>query len=311
MRIFAVLFGMLAATSSVAAQQTKFTPPPTEFECRWTEGPIVIDGKPNEEAWKNAQVIDRFYLPWLGDKARDAKTATKARLLWDREYLYFSADMEDTDLYADETKHDGMLWNNDVFELFFKPADDKPGYYEFQINPAGTLLDMFLPRRGAGGYQRFVKDGDFHITAKVHLRGTLNNWRDKDEGWSVEGKIPWTDFLRTGGRPAAGETWKFALCRYDYSVDFEGPELSTCAPIKPPNGQANFHHYEGYAKLKFVGPEGAKAKPMTTSKVVGSPEPPPPYRAKERFPKLKAAFPGLVDVVIHTEPHGHPPCEKK
>jgi len=26
--------------------------------------------------------------------------------------------------------------------------------------------------------------------------------------------------------------------------------------------------------------------------------------------KLKAAFPGLVDVVIHTEPHDHPPCSK-
>lgn len=26
--------------------------------------------------------------------------------------------------------------------------------------------------------------------------------------------------------------------------------------------------------------------------------------------KLKAAFPGLVDVVIHTEPHNHPPCSK-
>ena len=26
--------------------------------------------------------------------------------------------------------------------------------------------------------------------------------------------------------------------------------------------------------------------------------------------RLKTAFPGLVDVVIHTEPHGHPPCEE-
>jgi divalent metal cation (Fe/Co/Zn/Cd) transporter len=25
--------------------------------------------------------------------------------------------------------------------------------------------------------------------------------------------------------------------------------------------------------------------------------------------RLKAAFPGLVDVVIHTEPDGHPPCD--
>src|SRR6516165_980675 len=125
--------------------------PPTEFECRWATGKITIDGKADEEAWKNAQLIDTFYLPWLGKKARPARTATKAKLLWDREYLYFFADMEDTDLYADVKEHDGMTWNNDVFELFFKPADDKPGYYEFQVNAAGTIMDMFLPRRGAGG----------------------------------------------------------------------------------------------------------------------------------------------------------------
>src|SRR5438270_2083426 len=190
--------------------------------------------------------------------------------------------MEATDLYADVKEHDGMLWNNDVFELFFKPADDKPGYYEFQVNAAGAVLDMFLPRRGAGGYQRFIKDGDFHVDAKVVLRGTLNNWTDRDEGWAVEGRIPWKDFLRTGGRPEINETWKFALCRYDYSVDFEGPELSTCAPLKA----SNFHAHEDYASLKFVGPDKETAKPfgidkrvaLTTSTVVGSPEPPLPYR---------------------------------
>src|SRR5262249_22985727 len=63
--------------------------PPPIFECRWADSPMIIDGKADEEAWKHAQVIDHFYLPWLGDKARPARTATKARLLWDREYLYF------------------------------------------------------------------------------------------------------------------------------------------------------------------------------------------------------------------------------
>jgi cation diffusion facilitator family transporter len=32
--------------------------------------------------------------------------------------------------------------------------------------------------------------------------------------------------------------------------------------------------------------------------------------AHEVEARLKAQFPGLVDVVIHTEPHGHPPCEE-
>ena len=154
-----------------------------------------------------------------------------------------------------------QTWDNDVFELFFKPADDKPGYYEFQVNAAGTVMDMFLPRRGAAVISASRSDGDFHIDAKVQLRGTLNHWQDKDQGWSVEGRIPWRDFLRTGGRPAVGERWKFALCRYDYSVDFEGPELSTCAPLKS-QPRPDFHHYEDYATLRFVGPpaKGA-AKP--------------------------------------------------
>jgi hypothetical protein len=155
------------------AQKPKaFEQPPTAFECRWTDGPIKIDGKADEPAWKHAQVIDQFYQPWLGKNARWARTATSAKLLWDREHLYFFADMEDADLYADVKDHDGMTWDNDVFELFFKPADDRPGYYEFQVNAAGTVMDLFLPRRGAGGYKRFIKDGDFHIEAKVQLRGT-------------------------------------------------------------------------------------------------------------------------------------------
>ena len=108
-----------------------------------------------------------------------------------------------------------------------------------------------MPRRGIGGYRRFKNDSKFHLEAKVNLRGTLNNWTDKDDGWSVEGRIPWKDFHRAGGRPKPDETWKFALCRYDYSVDFENlAELSTCAPISV----VNFHHYEDYAALKFIGP---------------------------------------------------------
>src|SRR5262249_31499831 len=161
-----------------------------------------------------------------GDKARPARTATRARLLWDREYLYFFADMEDHDLFADVTEHNGRTWSNDVFELFFKPAEDRPAYYEFQVNAAGTIYDSFIP--GRGGAIPPNNDAPFHVEAKVHLRGTLNQRQDRDEGWSVEGRIPWKDFFRTGGRPATDARWKFALCRYDYSVEFETPELSTC-----------------------------------------------------------------------------------
>ena len=287
-----------------AAEPTSAAP----YECRWSDEPIVIDGRADEAAWRQAQTIDKFSLPWLRDKQRPAQTATHARLLWDRQHLYFFAEMEDHDLFADVNEHDGRAWTNDVFELFFKPADDKPGYYEFEINAAGAVLDLFIPQRVEDLYERHKADGEFHIQSTVQRRGTLNERQDRDEGWSVEGRIPWTDFLRSGGRPAIGETWKFALCRYDYTASAEQPELSTSAPLRS-STEPNFHAYEDYAPLRFVGPQappaGIARAAWTTSRVVGSPDPPLPYRVRQEYEKLKipaplavAHEPGTSDLIV-------------
>lgn len=284
---------LLAAVPLVAAD-----PEQTPFECRFTDGPITIDGKADEPAWKHAQVIDKFGLPWLKEP-RAAKTATRARLLWDRENLYFFADLDDADLFADVKEHDGQTWDNDVFEMFFKPADDKQGYYEFQVNAANTQFDMFTPGRGIGDFAKHIKDGEFHMKSAVQLRGTLNKRDDKDQGWSVEGSIPWSSLARTGGRPAVDEIWKFTLCRYDYDMAFDGPELSNIL-AKSSVPKADFHRWEDYAPLKFVGPKREfsvkpwaipSLPPLTTSRVVGSPEPPLPYRTVKAFPKLPMTFP--------------------
>ena len=122
-------------------------PKAAAVECRWADTPIILDGTDDDPAWKHAQVIDAFGQPWLGDKAPALRGKTRAKLLWDRDYLYFFAEMEDTDLFADVTEHDGDIWKNDVFELFFRPAADKPGYFEFEVNAANTVLDAFFPKR--------------------------------------------------------------------------------------------------------------------------------------------------------------------
>jgi uncharacterized repeat protein (TIGR03806 family) len=289
---------LLAETNASAAPAAGKSP---LFECCFTELPITIDGKADEAAWRDAQIITNFAMPWLGAGNHPAPSATRARLLWDREYLYFFAEMEDADLYADVTNHDGVTWDNDVFELFFKPSKDKRGYYEFQVNAANAKLDMFLPSRGAGGYKRFAKDGEFALESAVVLRGTLNDWQDRDEGWSVEGRIPWRDFMRTGGRPATGEEWSFSLCRYDYSTEFDAPSLSTISPLT----WSDFHHFEDYATLRFTGPkQNAKAHGIekrvlwTNSRVVGSPDPLAPYRTVHVFTNLPVSLP----VAIASEP---------
>ena len=88
-RVIAAL-ALLMATSSASLRADDAAPAATKpHECRFTEWPITIDGKADEKVWESAEIIDKFSLPWLGKEARPAKTATKARLLWDLDNLYF------------------------------------------------------------------------------------------------------------------------------------------------------------------------------------------------------------------------------
>ncbi|MFL5339810.1 MAG: carbohydrate-binding family 9-like protein [Gemmataceae bacterium] len=214
-------------------------------ECRRAKGEIHIDGRPDEPAWEAAQELTGFSVFW---EKKPGTTHTAAKLLWDDTYFYFTADMEDYDLYADVTEHNGMTWLNDVFEIFLKPAANRLAYYEFQVNAANTQLELFLPSRGAGGWKRFAAAGRMGMESAVRRRGTLNKFDDKDGGWTVEGRIPWTAFQHTGGRPEPGAKWKFALCRYDYSWTLEQPELTSTAPLTRPD----FQRYEDYGELTFV-----------------------------------------------------------
>lgn len=269
-----------------------------DVECRWAATPPVIDGRLDEAAWQAAQVVGNFRAAWRPAGQRTPPTATKVRLLWDWEFLYFAAEMEDADLFATETEDDGALWTGDVFELFFKPRSDRPGYYEFEFNPTNAKLDMYLPARAADGYKRHARDRKFHLETAVGLRGTLNQRDNTDRGWMVEGRIPWSDFQPTGGRPAAGDVWQHAMCRYDYSVGLRDPALSSNAPLT----QASFHRYEDYAPLTFIGPpkgaDTAVRVPWDGSRLVGSPDAAPKYAAVRAFPELTVKHP----VAIEREP---------
>jgi len=280
------LFGLLFAHASNA----------TDAVCHWTDLPIVIDGDGGDEAWRLATPIDDFRIPVTH---QPATTKTSVRLLWDRSALYFLAEMEDHDLYAEVVERDGMTWNDDVFEIFMKPDEAAGGYYELQVNAAGTQMDMFVPKRSPGAYEAFKSANPFAWEVAVKRRGTLNERTDRDEGWIVEGRIPWVDLMPTGGRPDVDERWRVAFCRYDYRLGQE-PELSSSARLT----EVNFHRYEDYSTLRFAGPaeadDGLAALAArgtsVTARLHGSPEPPLPYRAVRAWENLRPAFP--IDVRV-------------
>jgi hypothetical protein len=50
-------------------------------------------------------------------------------------------DGRDDGVVATCTKRDEPLWREDVFEVFLAPRDPPTVYYEFEVNPLGTLFD--------------------------------------------------------------------------------------------------------------------------------------------------------------------------
>jgi hypothetical protein len=244
LRDVALIFSLLVA-GAIAVD-----PPVTrEAECRWAEKAPTIDGKLDDPAWKSAAVIDRFPSFWKKTEP-GAAHATRARLVWDREALYFAAEMTDADVRAFGTRHNDSLWNGDVFELFFKPSRDRPEYFEFQSNPKSVLFESaFLGRNRP--VESFSTAKPLGMSAVALVQGTLDKPGDADEGWTVEGRIPWTAFGPTFARPEPGAEWSFALCRYDYhGPDKTPPVLMSSAPLTQPS----FHRFEDYGKLRFEGP---------------------------------------------------------
>src|SRR6266446_744390 len=108
-----LLRAMVLIALGVAATASAADPP---FECHWTDKPLKLDIAADQDLWKHAQVIDNFRIAWKTGDATKPRTSTKAKLLWDREYLYFHAEMEDRDLHVTVTQHQGMVWTSDVFE---------------------------------------------------------------------------------------------------------------------------------------------------------------------------------------------------
>jgi hypothetical protein len=216
-------------------------PPVTrEAECRWALEAPKIDGKLDDPAWKSSTVIDRFPAFWKKTETGPSH-ATKARLVWDREALYFSSEMTDADVRAFGSKHNDHLWNGDVFELFFKPKRDRPEYFEFQVNPKSVLFEAaFLERnKPVEPFETSKPLGMSAVALTV------------EKGWTVEGKIPWSAFGPTFERPEPGAEWSFALCRYDYSgPEKTPPVLMSSAPLTKPS----FHRFEDFGRLTFEGP---------------------------------------------------------
>ncbi len=151
----------------------------------------VLDGKLDDPCWQKGAVIDHFASYWT----KTPRAGTFAYLVWDDDALYYAASMVDAELRSFGTKRNDTLWEGDVFELFFKPSDLKPEYFEFQANPRELVFEMAFPRRG-GDPLAFKTAPPLGSKAVVASRGNTRSTRRSRPRLERRGPHPLVGFRR-------------------------------------------------------------------------------------------------------------------
>lgn len=210
--------------------------------------PPVLDGRLDDAVWTAAK-------PWplvhsLDGEPYDERPGS-VRVGWDAAALYVAAEITDPDVWSEYTRRDDPLWNQEVFELFVFGDAERRNYLELQVSPRGTVFDARFPR-----YREGDEAWNGRWQAAVDLRGTLDDRRDRDEGWSAELSIPWAELCEhteTSCPPAPGQTLRINAFRFERP---QGPGNEAPPPVglalAPPR-VPDFHAPELSAVLELGG----------------------------------------------------------
>lgn len=136
----------------------------------------VIDGKLDDEIWKQAAVLKDFYQVQPGDNIAPSKP-TEVMLGYDSKFLYvaFHCYDEPDKVRATIPKRDD-IWNDDYVGILFDTFNDKRKAYEFDFSPLGVQAD---------GIWTDGQGEDFNPDIVMESKGTLTT-----DGWTVEVAIP-------------------------------------------------------------------------------------------------------------------------
>ncbi len=176
------------------------------YSIKRASGPIKIDGKLNDVAWKNTKPRPSQYMNLHSYYEKtNAAFPTSLTLLYDNAYLYvgfYGTDDDITNLQVTKAykKRDGEIWNDDSFEVFLQPRLDDNLIYQFIINSSNYFFDSKV-KRGRGGGWNSEFNSDAKTAAYVSVEGNY---------WSAELRIPLKDM---GVSPKPGEVWRGNLAR--------------------------------------------------------------------------------------------------
>ncbi|MFA7160103.1 MAG: DUF4838 domain-containing protein, partial [Kiritimatiellia bacterium] len=163
------------------------TPNP-DLTCRYESAPVVLDGKLDEPAWKNARAIPMYEV----NTGKEGDLKTEVKSFYDDQNIYFAVAAFDPEAkkLSLVTGEPGTV---DGFEIFMDSKHNHESYYQMTFDLSGRLderhyIDKIEPARI-----------DWKSNAKWQV--TVNN-----DNYVVEIALPRKSF-EAEGRDLSKETW--------------------------------------------------------------------------------------------------------
>ena len=278
--LIVILFSGLAPLLAAPIAPTPANPPPRGIVCPKTTAAPVLDGKLDDAAWTAAPWSDDFADIEGLDKPKP-RYRTRMKVTWDDAALYIAAELDEPHVWATIDKHDAVIFNDPDFEVFLDPDGDGHQYAELELNALNTTWDLLLPKPYKDGGKAINAWEITGLKTAVGIRGTLNDPRDKDQGWCVEIAWPWAglaEMTDVPTPPKVGDRWRANFSRVEWDITTDGRQ-TTKVPGKPehnwiwsPQGVIDMHRPERWGNILFLA-AGATAADY-------QPDPAQPMRAE-------------------------------
>lgn len=278
MRIKSLLFPLLLSILTLTAGRALDgqSKPPVDYEqlpfaprqtvCYRAASRPTIDGKLDEVSWRAAEWSEPFIDIQGPAHVPQPRFRTRTKTLWDDEFLYIAAELEEPDVWGTITRRDAVIFHDNDFEVFIDPDGDTHAYYELEVNALGTAWDLMLlqPYRDGGPA---IDGWDIAgLQVGVDVRGTINRPGDKDEGWTVEMALPWKALREAAAgqkAPRAGDRWRINFSRVEWQTDVKdgayakrldarsGKPLPEDNWVWSPQGAIDMHMPERWGFVQF------------------------------------------------------------
>ena len=193
------------------------------YVCHRARERFEIDGDLDKPVWKQAAWTEDF-VDILGERGPTPRFGTRAKMLWDDEFFYVAAELEEPHVHASLTEKNSILFHDNDFEVFIDPDGDNLDYYELEVNALGTIWELSLSRPYRAGGPARLGTNLRGLRSAALVDGTINDPSDTDRRWCVEIAFPFAELARYAGDrrrtpPRDGDEWRVSFSRVEWLWD--------------------------------------------------------------------------------------------